>query len=40
MLGLWFDSTPGHNWQMIIDALTEMDKTTVIETIEGQCLKR
>jgi len=26
VLGLWFDSTPGHNWQMIIDALTEMEK--------------
>ena len=39
MLGIWYDSTDGHNWQTIIDALTEMDRFPLIESIEVKCLR-
>ena len=38
MLGIWYDSTVDHNWQTIIDALTEMDSFPLIESIERCCL--
>ena len=38
MLLVWYDSTTDHSWQMIIDALTDMDKLSVVESIEKECL--
>ena len=38
LLDVWYRSTIDHSWQMIIDALTEMDKFPVIESIEKYCL--
>ena len=39
MLVTWYDySTNDHSWQMIIDALTEMDQFRVIESIEEDIL--
>ena len=38
MLVRWYDSTKDHSWQMIINALTEMNEFRVIESIEKHCL--
>ena len=38
MLTVWYDSTTDHSWQMIIDALTDMEKISVVESIEKECL--
>ena len=40
MLINWYDSTTStdRSWQVIIDALTEMDEFPVIESIEKDCL--
>ena len=37
MLIIWYNAG-GHNWQTIIDALTEMDEFAVIDNIEKECL--
>ena len=37
MLATWYESTVNHSWQMIVDALKEMDETRVIESIEECC---
>ena len=37
MLVTWYDSTPDHGWQMIVDALKEMEEIRVIESIEQCC---
>ena len=38
MLVAWYNSTTDHSWQVIIDALTNMDELSVIEAIEKECL--
>ena len=38
MLVAWYDSTTDHSWQVIIDALTNMNQLSVIEAIENDCL--
>ena len=38
MLGEWYNSTSYHSWQMIVDALEEMEEDRVIESIEKDCL--
>jgi len=38
LLVLWYDSTTDHSWQVIIDALTEIEAFPVIESIEKHCL--
>ena len=37
MLSTWYESTVDHSWQMIVDALNEMDEVRVIESIEDNC---
>ena len=37
MLVAWYDATVDHSWQMIVDALKEMDEIQVIESIEDNC---
>ena len=37
MLSTWYDATVDHSWQMIVDALNEMDEIRVIESIEDNC---
>ena len=37
VLVTWYDSTTNHSWQMIVDALRQMDETCVIESIEKEC---
>ena len=37
MLTLWYNSTIDYSWQMIIDALTDMEEACVIESIRREC---
>ena len=38
VLVTWYDSTTDHSWQIIVDALKEMEQFRVIECIENECL--
>ena len=38
MLNVWNQSTTDHSWQTIINALTEIKKFRVIDSIEDECL--
>ena len=38
MLHVWYDSTTDHNWQVITNALTEIEAYPVIDSIEDECL--
>ena len=38
VLVTWYESTANHSWQIIVDALRQMDETHVIESIENECL--
>ena len=40
MLVTWYDSSIDHSWQVIVDALKEMDESRVVESIESNCLKK
>ena len=37
MLSTWYESTFDRSWQMIVEALEEMKKIRVIESIEKHC---
>ena len=37
VLVTWYESTTNHSWQIIVDALTQMDETRVIESIKEEC---
>ena len=37
VLIIWYESTTNHSWQIIIDALRQMDETRVIESIKEEC---
>ena len=39
MLVTWYDSSIDHSWQVIVDALKEMDESCVVKSIESNCLK-
>ena len=40
MLGTWYDSSTDRSWQVIIDALKDMDEFPVIESIKSHCLNK
>ena len=40
MLVTWYDSSTDHRWEVIIEALKEMDANRVIKSIESQFLKK
>ena len=39
VLSTWLTSTPDHDWQIIIDALEELDEFSLIQAIENYCLE-
>ena len=38
MLLVWYNSNTDHSWEVIIDALTDMEKLSVVESIKKECL--